>query len=1149
MLYIASSQAATAQLGALKCDFYVSGVDTVVINKLTRLELYRVDPDGSLELIEEIPVWSGIAAIASEESLSSIVVLTTCSRLFVLAYQPHHVPKVQTVASISIAETFGRVSEYHTIQVDPLARCLAIHAYDGFVRIVPLTSSMSSQSARRTAPVKASKAKEDVQDKSQWDLSDSFNVRISNLNVTALAMQSTPLDSAPAFSIVYTDHTGTKKLSTYNIDLEDRDIEEGLIPTETLQDAGSELCIGLVEQAGVLVIGEESVTYFDVDGPAQDTKGKRKAQPGRRVVRCKLPLSRITAYAVLTREVLLLGDIFGKLFAINIHFRSSQVESLKATDLGDTTSPTAIVPLTTSLVYLASRFGDAQVVKLPEAFSTSNSSRSEHMDEDGTDEPELQLVTSYPNLAPIVDACIVGGDGGSAGYVVSCSGAYKSGSLRVVRRGVGFTEHANLEVEGVQRMWVITGNNEQILRVSYTEQDGEIEHDVEEVELAPFKADLPTILAARLGDVLVQVTATGVAVASITGGASSSWTPEGKQDITAASASGDMLLLALQGGQVVLLRSTAGQLTQQSSASFETDIASLAVSTTPLGCFAVVGLWTSQQVHLLSLPDLVTCATQTLATTYLIRSVLLTTFADGASVLFVGLGDGSLVTSTVDLETKQIDASSTKTVILGKRPFLLSEFAQNGKDANVFACSDRPAIISRSKGRLVYSTVNVEDIHAIVSIADTDHPTLALASVDRLQLGRIDAIDRIDIRTIPLDEDEPRRIAYDPELSTFAVLCAKRDVDRTSGSRSIESSIRFVAEATFATRSKIELRPNEEGQAITGLATDDANYFAVVVAQREEGVDEPEKGRLIIYRQVDSDTFEQAAEIDINGCPFAVIDAGSSSIALAANSQVLIYTFDPTKSLLSLAATWSGAFIALSLARGPDSTIIVGDALRSITVLRWSADARQPKLEEVAKDYRSRYMVGAESILPPSASGDQEAVREIVGAETDLNLFTVEYDPSSQSGRLEDAGTLAARGSFHLGEMVSRFRHGIFGQQYGDSSGVAQPRLIFTTSAGSVGIIADLDSDASILLSSLERNMRHCVEGVGNLSQEEFRSFRADKRSTPSRGFVDGSFVQQFLDLEITEQDRVMAGRTEFEKLDVDKNEIVRVLEEVGRLH
>jgi hypothetical protein len=111
--------------------------------------------------------------------------------------------------------------------------------------------------------------------------------------------------------------------------------------------------------------------------------------------------------------------------------------------------------------------------------------------------------------------------------------------------------------------------------------------------------------------------------------------------------------------------------------------------------------------------------------------------------------------------------------------------------------------------------------------------------------------------------------------------------------------------------------------------------------------------------------------------------------------------------------------------------------------------------------------------------------------------------------------------------------------------------------------------------------MRSFVEGVGGLSQEEFvniafypgefesrtdsvsfspspslsfsrsrfRSFKADKRSIPSTGFVDGSFVQQFLDLSPSKQDEIMNGRSEYEKLSVGKNEVVKVLEEVGRLH
>ena len=39
--------------------------------------------------------------------------------------------------------------------------------------------------------------------------------------------------------------------------------------------------------------------------------------------------------------------------------------------------------------------------------------------------------------------------------VVTCSGAYADGSLRVVRNGVGLNEHARVEMPGVKEMWAL----------------------------------------------------------------------------------------------------------------------------------------------------------------------------------------------------------------------------------------------------------------------------------------------------------------------------------------------------------------------------------------------------------------------------------------------------------------------------------------------------------------------------------------------------------------------------------------------------------------------------------------------------------------------------------------------------------------------
>lgn len=59
-------------------------------------------------------------------------------------------------------------------------------------------------------------------------------------------------------------------------------------------------------------------------------------------------------------------------------------------------------------------------------------------------------------------------------------------------------------------------------------------------------------------------------------------------------------------------------------------------------------------------------------------------------------------------------------------------------------------------------------------------------------------------------------------------------------------------------------------------------------------------------------------------------------------------------------------------------------------------------------------------------------------------------------------------------------------QHMGDGGGVAFPRLVYATSAGSIGVIAELDVKVSKLLSDLERNMRRVLENVGGLGQEEY---------------------------------------------------------------
>jgi hypothetical protein len=248
-----------------------------------------------------------------------------------------------------------------------------------------------------------------------------------------------------------------------------------------------------------------------------------------------------------------------------------------------------------------------------------------------------------------------------------------------------------------------------------------------------------------------------------------------------------------------------------------------------------------------------------------------------------------------------------------------------------------------------------------------------------------------------------------------------------------------------AARATFTLPPNEEGQSVCALRLpahpEASSLFIVGSTKLDLSAPEPTEGRLLVLRSTTgSDTLEELTSRNVGGCPYGVVPLAGEGlgeyVAAAVNSQVAVFrlvTRDDASVELEVVATWSGAFVALSLAAGADGTLVVGDALRSITVLRFSlpspssaAASTKPKLEELGKDYRSRYMVGVESLPSPSSSSDGPAVERFIGAETDLNLFTVEREPAAGVRNLADAGTLTAGGAFHLGEMVTKFRRGVF---------------------------------------------------------------------------------------------------------------------------
>lgn len=108
---------------------------------------------------------------------------------------------------------------------------------------------------------------------------------------------------------------------------------------------------------------------------------------------------------------------------------------------GEIVTPECITYLDNGVLFIGSRLGDSQLIKL-----------NTKADEYGS---YVTVMESFTNLAPIIDMCVVDLERQGQGQLVTCSGAFKEGSLRIIRNGIGIQEHASIDLPSIKGMWAI----------------------------------------------------------------------------------------------------------------------------------------------------------------------------------------------------------------------------------------------------------------------------------------------------------------------------------------------------------------------------------------------------------------------------------------------------------------------------------------------------------------------------------------------------------------------------------------------------------------------------------------------------------------------------------------------------------------------
>ncbi|CAH0488401.1 unnamed protein product [Peronospora farinosa] len=1106
--YVATAQKPTSVTHSLTAVFTGSNDTNLLVAKSTRFEVHLLTPEG-LQPQHDINLYGRIAIFevfrVANESQDWLFIVTQRFQFCVLAYDAA-TQQILTKAHGNIRDSIGRSSEIVTSgNIDPEGRLIGMNLYEGYFKIIPVDSGKGI-------------------------LKDTFNIRLDELRVIDIKFLHGY--NKPTICVLYEDYKAARHIKTYHILLKEKDFAEGPWSQSNVE-AGASLLIPVpAPTGGVLIVSNQTIVYHNGNTfhaiPMQSTV--------------------IQVYGAVDKDGsrFLLADQYGTLSVVALQLTGKEVTGVHLEVLGETSIASCLSYLDNGVVFIGSTFGDSQLIKL-------NADRDEH----GS---YVEVLDTYVNVGPIIDFCVMDLDRQGQGQLVTCSGADKDGTLRVIRNGIGINEQANAELPGIKGMWSLreafAAEHDKYLLQSYVNEIRILaiddEDDMEEKEISAF-ANVKTLFCRNMyGDMWLQATESEVRLISCsTLSLSSTWSPPSGSRITVVAANPTQVVCATSGGVLVYLEVENGKAIVKKSVKMEHEIAcvditprahsnagdgDVVMSGSPThwdmvalrSSICVVGLWTNFSVSVLKLPTLERLTTEPLGTDLLPRSVLCNTF-EGKDYLLVGLGDGSLM--NYELNVEQGKLGIRKRVSLGSQPLSLSTFRSKNM-THVFAACDRPTVIYSNNNKLLYSNINSKEVNVMCPFNSESFPEcLALSSETELTIGTVDDIQKLHIQTFHLNE-WARRIAHNAESHTLGVLTVNFTVDDT-GEEVDQGFVRLFDDQTFEVLHSHRLDPFETPCSVVvcpfaGDSTS-ASYFVVGTAYVHEEEAEPHQGRILVFDVTGihgERKLQLVAEKEVKGAVYC-LNAFNGKVLAGVNSKAQLYKWsentDNEKELVSECGHYGHTLVLYMESRG--DFIVVGDLMKSISLLSYKQ--LDGTIEEIARDLNSNWM-SAVGIIDDDT---------YIGSETDFNLFTVQRNSGAASD--EERGRLETVGEFHLGEFVNRFRYGSLVMQNNATSAqalaaststgpsdmvdvdksapgvlaVQNQSMLFGTVSGMIGVIFSISKDQHAFLLRVQQALTEVVKGVGGFSHKEWRTFENRRSASEARNFIDGDLVESFLDL------------------------------------
>lgn len=1134
--YIVTAQKPTAVTACVTGNATTSSDLNLIVAKSSRLEIYLVTPEG-LRPIKEIGINGKIAVMKlfrpAEAKKDLIFILTHRYNAMILecVVQGDDI-EIVTKAHGNVADRVGKPAETGILAViDPKARVIGMRLYEGLFKIIPLDR-------------------------------DTHELKATSLRMEEVHVQDVEFlygTQHPTLVVIHQDLNG-RHIKTHEINLKDKDFTKIAWKQDNVETGATMLIAVPTPLGGAIVIGQESVVYHDGDSYVA-------------VAPAIIKQSTINCYARVDSKGFryLLGNMIGHLFMMFLETEENgkgqlSVKDIKVELLGEITIPECITYLDNGVLFIGSRHGDSQLIKL-------NTTA-------GDNGAYVTVMETFTNLAPIIDMCIVDLEKQGQGQMITCSGSYKEGSLRIIRNGIGIQEHACIDLPGIKGMWALRvgiddspyDNTLVLSFVGHTRILTLLGEEVEETEIPGFLSDQQTFYCANVdfGQIIQVTPMTARLIQCDNKSMICEWKPPDDKRISVVACNSCQMVCATA-CDIYYIEIEAGKLVHKSTVTLDYEVACLDIS--PLGDnvtnaeLVAVGLWTDISACILRLPNLEVVHTEKLGGEIIPRSILMAHF-EGIVYLLCALGDGSMFYFVLDKNTNRL--KDQKKVTLGTQPTILKTF-RSLSTTNVFACSDRPTVIYSSNHKLVFSNVNLKEVNHMCSLnAEAYQDSLALATKNSVILGTIDEIQKLHIRTVPLGES-PRRIAYQETSQTFGVITFRTDIQDSSGlTPSRQSASTQTSNVTSSTNMGL-LKPGasnaEFGQEVevhnlliidqntfevlhahqfmqteyamslisAKLGNDPNTYYIVGTALVNPEEQEPKIGRIIIYYYADG-TLTQVSEKEIKGACYSLVEFNGRVLA-SINSTVRLYEWTDDKDLRLECSHFNNVLALYCKTKG--DFILVGDLMRSITLLQYKQ--MEGSFEEIARDYQPNWMTAVEIL-------DDDA---FLGADNSNNLFVCLKDGAATSD--DERQQMPEVAQVHLGDMVNVFRHGsLVMENIGERTTPTSGCVLFGTVSGAIGLVTQIPADYYEFLRKLQESLTDTIKSVGKIDHAYWRSFHTEMKTERCEGFIDGDLVESFLDLSRDKMHEAALGLqidVDGTKKDATVDDIIKIVEDLTRIH